>query len=112
VSTVRAVWLSCDHDSCHHTITLTKPVQSRAEAAGWVRVGTRDYCPAHTPTTPASRFAHCPRPGCGRRVQVLADGSLRRHRLLLDGDRLGPTCRDPHTGRVHTRYRDLEAPCG
>jgi hypothetical protein len=104
VSTVRAVRLSCDHDGCQRTITLAAPVQARAEAAGWVRVGTRDYCPAHSPAAPHDRFAVCPRPGCGRRVAVLADGVLRRHRLRDEYGRLRVTCRDPHTGRVHTRY--------
>lgn len=118
MTSVRTVTLSCDHDGCPntHTVTFKSEVQQRtvrdeAHLAGWRRQHDKDFCPTHKPERAATQYATCPREGCGRTVPVREDGSLRRHRLVVGRDSaglvLGKSCVDPVTGEVHTRYPEL-----
>lgn len=118
MTAVRTVTLSCEDHDCNSTLTVVvaavsedepfqRAVRQQAHDDGWVFHKGLDLCPTHRPPPVLTRYADCPRPGCGRSVPVNRDGSLRRHRLPVDGG-LGPSCRDPVTGDTHTRYPDLE----
>lgn len=114
VTAVRTVTLSCEHDGCDSTLTIILPsmsveapfqrtVRQRAHDAGWKFQEGNDLCPTHKPPRMPTRYVDCPREGCGRNIAVNQDGSLRRHRRIVDGE-LGPSCRDPVTGENRTRY--------
>lgn len=50
----------------------------------------------------------CPRTNCGREVLVNQDGSLRAHRKPMGTKGyLGDVCRDPITGKAHTRPKEV-----
>ncbi|WP_191304372.1 hypothetical protein [Lentzea cavernae] len=111
---VREVTFTCDHDGCANTTTVLiecvdadavfqRAARKQAYDAGWAFSKGTDLCPTHRLPPLEVRYADCPREGCGRNVAVNKDGSLRRHRRLVDGE-LGPSCRDPISGDVHTRY--------
>jgi hypothetical protein len=117
VTAVRTVTLSCEHHACESTLTIVvqgssedepfqRAVRQQAHDAGWVFRDGLDLCPTHRPPLMPTRYVDCPRPGCGRSVAVNRDGTLRRHRRIVDGE-LGPSCRDLVTGDVHTRYPNL-----
>ncbi|MFJ5984264.1 hypothetical protein [Lentzea sp. NPDC092896] len=119
MTAVRTVTFSCDRNSCKNTTvvvvagsTIDEPFQrtarKRAYDAGWAFNKGEDLCPSHRLPPRAARYADCPREGCGRRVAVNRNGSLHRHRRLVDGV-LGPSCRDPISGDNHTRYPNLAA---
>lgn len=117
MTAVRTVTFTCDHHDCVSTTTVLlagievdeafqRTARKKAYDAGWVLSKDADLCPVHRLPPREVRYADCPREGCGRNVAVNKDGSLRRHRRLVDGE-LGPSCRDPITGDNHTKYPGL-----